>query len=162
MKKTENSINSYKNGILHEWMTARISFALTMPFCRDNGEKCETLNDIQDIMLNDVFTMYGSDACDYAKRLLDKHPIYHSWKELEKTSSDMNEGSIYISREVYNAVRAEVMSLNRAGLAEIYTSQCGEGVMFEVYACEQVRREIDRIINRNREYVAIANSFKEV
>lgn len=38
-------INSYKNGVLHEWMTARISFALTLPFCRDNDEKRQTLTD---------------------------------------------------------------------------------------------------------------------
>ena len=155
-------INSYKNGVLHEWMTARISFALTMPLCRDNGEKCETLNDIQDIMLNNVFNAYGSDACDYAKRLLDKHPIYHSWKELEKTSSDMEEGSVYISREVYESARAEIMMLNHAGLAEVYPSQCDEGVYITVYACAQVRRKIDRIIDNGYKYVIIVNGFKEV
>lgn len=154
-------INSYKNGILHEWMSARISFALTLPFCRDNDEKRQTLADHEKMLLDNVFSAYGSDACDYAAHLLDDRPLFCSWQELEKTSSDMDEGSVYIPRDVYEDARAELMSLNRAGLAEVYTSQYGEGVYLTVYACAQVRRKIDRIIIHNRDYVAIANGFKE-
>lgn len=159
MKKT---INSYKNGVLHEWMTARISFALTLPLCRDSEEKRQTLADHEEIMLDDIFAIYGGDAEKYAKRLLAEHPLYRAWDELEKTSSDMEEESVYLPRAVYNAARAEIITLNHAGLAEVYTSQCGEGVHLSVYACAQVRRKIDRIIDNNREYVAIANGFMEV
>ena len=159
MKK---NINSYKNGILHEWMTARISFALTLPFCRDNDEKRQTLADHEEIMLNDVFAVYGGDAEKYAKRLLAERPLYRAWDELEKRSSDMEEESIYISRAVYDAARADIVALDHAGLAEVYTSQCGEGVHLTVYACAQVRRKIDRIITHNRDYVTIVNGFKEV
>lgn len=155
-------INSYKNGVLHEWMTARISFALTLPYCRDNEEKRQTLADHEDIMFDDVFALFGREAEEYAKRLLAEHPLYHGWDALEKTSSDMKKGSVYLPRDVYIAIRAEIMALNHAGLAEVYTSQCGEGVQLSVYACEQVRRKINRIINNNREYVAIAHGFKEV
>lgn len=155
-------INSYKNGILHEWMSARISFALTMPLCRDNCEKRKVLADHENTLLDDIFAIYGSDACDYAKRLLNEHPLYHGWEELEKTSSDMEKETAYLSRVLYNAVRPEIIALNHAGLAEVYTSQCGEGVYLEVYACAQVMRKINRIIDNNREYVAIAHGFKEV
>lgn len=155
-------INSYKNGILHEWMSAHISFALTMPLCRDNCEKREVLADHENTLLDGIFAVYGSDACDYAKRLLNEHPLYHGWEELEKTSSDMEKETAYLSRVLYNAVRPEIIALNHAGLAEVYTSQCGEGVYLEVYACAQVRRKIDRIINSGREYVEIVNGFKEV
>ena len=159
MKK---NINSYKNGILHEWMTARISFALTLPFCRDNEEKRQTLTDHEEIMLDDVFAIYGGDAEKYVKRLLAEHPLYHAWDELEKCSSDMEERSVYLPRAVYDAARADIIALNRAGLAEVYTSQCGEGVYLSVYACAQVQRKINRIITHNRNYVAIANGFMEV
>lgn len=155
-------ISSYKNGVLHEWMTARISFALTMPFCRDNSEKREVLADHEKMLLDNVFSAYGSDACDYAAHLLDDRPLFCSWKELEKTSSDMDEGNVYIPREVYENARAEIMSLNHAGLAEVYTSQCEEGVYIGVYACGQVRQEIDRIINKSCDYIAVVNGFKEV
>ena len=155
-------INSYKNGILHEWMSARISFALTLPLCHDNDEKRQTLTDHEEIMLDDVFAIYGGDAEKYAKRLLAEHPLYQTWNELEKSSSDMEERSVYLPRAVYDAARADIIALNRAGLAEVYTSQCSEGVYLTVYACAQVRRKIDRIIIHNRDYVAIANGFKEV
>lgn len=155
-------INSYKNGVLHEWMSARISFALSLPFCRDNCEKREVLADHEKMLLDNVFSAYGSDACDYAAHLLDDRPLFQSWKELEKTSSDMDEGSVYIPHEVYESARAEIMMLNHAGLAEVYPSQCDEGVYMTVYACAQVRRKIDRIINNNCEYVAIVNGYKEV
>lgn len=148
MKKNNNNINSYKNGVLHAWMTARISFALTLPFCRDNAEKRQTLADHEKMMLDHVFTVYGRNAEKCAKRLLVKHPLYRSWNELEKSSSDMCEEKMYLPRAVYDAARAEIIALNHAGLAEVYTSQCGEGVYFEVYACAQVRRKIDRIIDR--------------
>lgn len=155
-------INSYKNGILHEWMTARISFALTLPYCRDNAEKREVLADHEKMFLNNVFSSYGSDASNYAEHLLDDRPFFQNWQELEKTSSDMEEGSVYIPHEVYESARAEIMMLNHAGLAEVYASQCDEGVYLSVYACAQVRRKIDRIINSGREYVNIVNGFKEV
>lgn len=147
MKK---NINSYKNGVLHEWMTARISFALTLPLCRDNDEKRQTLADHEKIMLDNIFTIYGRDAKEYAKRLLAEHPLYRAWKELEKSSSDMKRESVYLPREVYKAARAEIMMLDHAGLAEVYASQCDEVVHLSVYACAQVRRKIDRIINNNR------------
>lgn len=150
MKK---NINSYKNGILHEWMVARISFALTMPLCRDNCEKREVLADHEGMLLDDIFAIYGSDACCYAKRLLNEHPLYHGWEELEKTSSDMEKETAYLSRVLYNAVRPEIIALNHAGLAEVYTSQCGEGVYLEVYACAQVMRKIGRIIDDAQEYI---------
>lgn len=159
MKK---NINSYKNGVLHEWMTARISFALALPFCRDSEEKRQTLADHEKMLLDNVFLAYGSDACDYAAHLLDDRPLFCSWKELEKTSSDMRKESVYLTRAVYNAVRADIIILNHAGLAEVYTSQCGEGVQLTVYACAQVRHKINRIIDNNREYIAIAHGFKEV
>lgn len=159
MKKT---INSYKNGILHEWMTARISFALSLSFCRDNEEKRQTLADHDVIFVDDVYAIYGRDASEYAEKLIAEHPLFHCWEELEKTAPDMGEESVYLTRTMYNAVRAEVIALNHAGLAEVYTSECGEGVLLSVYACEQVRRKINRIINNNREYVAIAHGFKEV
>lgn len=143
-------INSYKNGVLHEWMTTRISFALTLPLCRDNDEKRQTLADHEEIMLDNIFAIYGRDAEEYAKRLLAEHPLYQAWKELEKSSSDMKKESIYLPREVYKAARAEIMMLDRAGLAEVYASQCDEVVFLSVYACAQVRRKIDRIINNNR------------
>lgn len=155
-------INSYKNGVLHEWMTARISFALTLPFCRDNDEKRQTLADHEEIMLDDVFALFGREAEEYAKRLLAKHPLYRGWDELEKTSSDMEEESVYLPRAVYDAIRTDILILNHAGLAEVYPSQCGEGVHLTVYACAQVRRKINRIIDSNRNYVTIANGFKEV
>lgn len=158
MKK---NINSYKNGVLHEWMTARISFALTVPLCRDNEEKRQTLADHEKMMLDNVLSAYGSDACDYAAHLLNDRPLFCSWQELEKTSSDMEETSVYLPRAVYIAVRAEVIALNHAGLAEVYTSQCGEGVHLSVYACAQVRHKINRIITHNRNYVAIVNGFVE-
>lgn len=159
MKK---NINSYKNGILHEWMTARISFVLTLPFCRDNEEKQQTLTDHEKMMLDNVYGAYGANACDYAAHLLDDHPFFQSWKELEKISSDMDKGSVYLPRAVYDAARADIIALNRAGLAEVYTSQCGEGVCLNVYACAQVRRKIERIFDDAREYVRIVNGFKEV
>lgn len=159
MKK---NINSYKNGVLHEWMTARISFALTLPLCRDNEEKRQTLADHEKMMLDNIFSIYGTDAEKYAERLLADHPLYHGWQELEKTSSDMEETSVYLPRAVYIAVRAEIIALNHAGLAEVYTSQCGEGVHLSVYTCAQVRHKINRIITHNRNYVAIVNGFVEV
>lgn len=155
-------INSYKNGVLHEWMTARISFALALPYCRDSEEKRQTLADHENMLLDDIFAIYGSDASDYAAHLLDDHPLFSSWEKLEKTSSDMEKENVYLSCVLYNAVRAEIIALNHAGLAEVYTSQCGEGVYLEVYACAQVRRKIGRIISRNLDYIAIANGFKEV
>lgn len=158
MKK---NINSYKNGILHKWMSARISFALTLPFCCNNEEKRQTLTDHEEIMLDDVFTLFGREAEEYAKRLLAEHPLYCGWDELEKTSSDMEEESVYLPRAVYDAIRTDILILNHAGLAEVYPSQCDEGVYLTVYACAQVRRKINRIINNNRNYVAIANGFKE-
>lgn len=159
MKK---NINSYKNGVLHEWMTARISFALTLPFCRDNDEKRQALADYEKMFLDNVFSAYGSNACDYAAHLLDDRPLFCSWRELEKTSSDMEEESVYIPRDAYEDARAELMSLNHAGLAKVYPSQCDAGVYLTVYACAQVRRRIDRIINNSCDYVAIVNGFKEV
>lgn len=139
-------INSYKNGILHDWMTARISFALTLPLCPGNKEKLQTLTEHEEIMLDDVFTAYGWKAGEYARRVLAEHPLYRSWDALEKTSPDMERKSVYLPRAVYNAVRADVIALNHAGLAEVHTAQCGEGVYLEVYACAQVCRKIDRII----------------
>lgn len=158
----KTNINSYKNDVLHEWMSARISFALAMPFCYDNKEKRQILADHEVIFIDDVYALYGADACAYAERLTVEHPFYSSWEELEKFSPDMEKESVYLSRVLYNAVRAEIIALNHAGLAEVCTSQCGEGVYLEVYACAQVRRKIDRIISRNRDYIAIANGFKEV
>lgn len=155
-------INSYKNGVLHEWMTARISFALALPYCRNSEEKRQTLADHEKMMLDNVFTAYGSDACDYAAHLLDDRPLFSSWKELEKTSSDMKEEFVYLPRAVYDTARAEIIALNHAGLAEMCTSQCDEGVYLSVYACAQVRRKINHIITHNRDYIAIVNGFKEV
>ena len=152
MKK---AINSYKNDILHEWMSARISFALTMPFCRDNEEKRQTLADHEIIFADDVYALYGLAASEYAEKLMQKHPFYRGWEELEKTSSDMEKETVYLSRVLYNAVRAEIIALNRAGLAEVYTSQCGEGVYLEAYACAQVRRKINRIIDHAQEYISL-------
>ena len=104
------AINSYKNGVLHEWMTARISFALTLPYCRDSEEKRQTLADHEKMMLDNVFSAYGSDACDYAAHLLDDRPLFSSWKELEKTSSDMKEEFVYLPRAVYDTARAEIIA----------------------------------------------------
>lgn len=144
MKKT---INSYKNGVLHEWMTARISFALTLLYCRNNGEKRQTLADHEKMMLDNIFSAYGGDAAKYAERLLAEHPLYRNWNELEKSSSDMQEEKMYFPRAVYDAARADIIALDHAGLAEVYLSQCGESVYLEVYACAQVRRKIDGVID---------------
>lgn len=147
MKK---NINSYKNGIIHEWMTARISFALTLPLCKSHAEKLEVLDEHESNFLDNIFSLYGSDAEKYTEKLIVKHPFYSNWKELEKASSDMKKESVYLPREVYKAARAEIMMLDHAGLAEVYASQCDEVVFFSVYACAQVRRKIDRIISNNR------------
>lgn len=147
MKK---NINSYKNGIIHEWMTARISFALTLPLCKSHAEKLEVLDEHESNFLDNIFSSYGSDAKKYAEKLIVKHPFYSNWKELEKASSDMKKESVYLPREVYKAARAEIMMLDHAGLAEVYASQCDEVVFLSVYACAQVRRKIDHIISNNR------------
>ena len=129
-------------------MTARIAFAGAVPYCHDNREKVQLLEELEEKYLDNIFCYFGGDACDAAEKLIKAHPFYRSWDELEKNSSDITSGNIYIPRAVYSAVRAELIALDRAGLADVYASQCGEGVYIEVSACGQVTRRINRIINR--------------
>ena len=150
MKK---NIHSYKNGVLHEWMTARISFALTLPFCRDDNEKRQTLADHEESMLDDIFSVYGTDAEKYAERLLADHPLYHGWQELEKTSSDMETRYILVSRAVWEHIRSRMVTLHHAGLCSAEPSQCGNSTALTITACAQVMRKVGRIIDDAQEYI---------
>lgn len=146
-------INSYKNGILHEWMTARISFALTLPLCKSHAEKLEVLDEHESDFLDNIFTLYGSDAEKYAKKLIIKHPFYSNWKELEKASSDMGTRYILVSRAVWEHIRSRMVALHHAGLCNAEPSQCGNSTALTVTACAQVMRKIGRIIDDAQEYI---------
>ena len=154
MKK---NINSYKNGVLHEWMTARISFALTMPLCKSHAEKLEVLDEHESDFLDNIFSVYGSDAEKYAEKIIAEHPFYSNWKELEKDSSDMETRDILVSRAVWNHIRASVVTLHHAGLCNAEPAQCGNSTALTVTACGQVMCKIGRIIDHAQEYLAIVN-----
>lgn len=154
MKK---AINSYKNGIFHEWMTARISFALTLPLCKSHAEKLEVLDDHESDFLDNIFSQFGSDAEKYAEKLIAEHPFYSNWKELEKASSDMETRYILVSRAVWEHIRANVVTLHHAGLCNAEPAQCGNSTALTITACGQVIRKIGCIIDHAQEYLAIVN-----
>ena len=150
MKK---AINSYRNGILHEWMTARISFALTLPLCKSHAEKLEVLDEHESDFLDNIFSVYGSDAEKYAENLIAEHPFYSNWKELEKDSSDMSTRYILVSRAVWEHIRANVVTLHHAGLCNAEPAQCGNSTALTITACGQVMCKIGRIIDDAQEYI---------
>lgn len=150
MKK---AINSYKNGVLHEWMTARISFALTLPLCKSHAEKLEVLDEHENDFLNNIFSLFGSDAEKYAEKLIIKHPFHSNWKELEKASSDTETRYILVSRAVWEHIRSRMVVLHHAGLCNAEPSQCGNSTALTITACAQVMRKIGRIIDDAQEYI---------
>lgn len=157
MKK---NINSYKNGVLHEWMTARISFALTLPLCKSHAEKLEVLDEHESDFLDNIFSLFGSDAEKYAEKLIAKHPFYSNWKELEKASSDMETRYIFVSRAVWEHIRSRMVTLHHAGLCSAEPSQCGNSTALTITACAQVMRKVGCIIDDAQEYINLTE--KEV
>lgn len=150
MKK---AINSYKNGVLHEWMTARISFALTLPLCKSHAEKLEVLDEHESDFLDNIFSVYGSNAEKYAEKIIAEHPFYSNWKELEKDSSDMSTCYILVSRAVWEHIRSRMVALHHAGLCSAEPSQCDNSTALTITACAQVMHKIGRIIDDAQEYI---------
>lgn len=150
MKK---AINSYKNGVLHEWMAARISFALTLPLCKSHAEKLEALREHESDFLDNIFSVYGPDAEKYAEKIIAEHPFYSNWEELEKTSSDTETRYILVSRAAWEHIRSRIVTLHHAGLCNAEPSQCDNSTALTVTACAQVMRKIGHIIDDAQEYI---------
>lgn len=136
----------YTAEILAERFRARARLAVAWAKHDDTTSPTKMLAHAENDFFATVEWVYGWDASEQAVAMLDKYPL--TSRKCPYDLADRKPSSLWLFREEWEVCRADLLALNRWGLASIEPSACDDGIYLAVSCRAEAVPLINRIIDR--------------
>ena len=142
MKKTD-----YTTEILSERFSARARLAIAWANHDElEASPMELLEKAESDFFASVEWVYGWDASEEAVKVLEKYPL--TSRTCPYDTANRKSFSVWLTREEWEACRADLLALDRWKLVNIESSACDDNIYLSISCRSDAVPLINRIIDR--------------